>query len=305
MNRKSNIIIALVILLFSMGAKAQAPWTVSSDEKAIQNPLTIDATVIEKGADLFVTNCSSCHGPAGENKALAALKPTPPDLGNVDFLKTLTGGEIFTKMSNGRGSMPSFKASMSEQDRWTIISYLLDLAGMNKTGQAEAGNDVKAFSGSGLQLKLTTDDATNKVTANLQGKNEKDEIKPAEGIKLQFFVKGYFGNLLIGESTTNENGFAAATVPTDLPHSFNDSTLTIIAQVKDSKKYGEVAQNVIVKWGAANTHVNLLAHRSMWTVRSMAPLWLIISYASVLSGVWIFIGYVILLIFKMRKAGME
>jgi len=299
-----NTIILIMLFWGSIfQSVAQTPWTVTDEEKSINNPLSIDAALLEKGSDLFIKNCQSCHGPVGENKALP-LTPVPPDLGNLEYLKAHSAGEIFTKFTIGRGAMPSFKATLPENDRWAIVAYLQDLAGLAQPANTQANAQTgEAFEGSGINMKVSFDEKSGNITAYLQGADEKGEVKPAEGVKLQFFVKRYFGNLPIGEASTNETGYASVKAPQDIPSSFDEGMVEFLVKIKDAKKFGDVNAEHKAAWGLPNDHVNLLAERSLWTVRSMAPLWLIITFHSVVAGVWIFIFYVVFLIVKLRKIG--
>ncbi len=300
---RNTIILIMLFWGSILQSVAQTPWTVTDEEKAINNPLSIDAALLEKGSDLFVKNCQSCHGPVGENKPVA-LSPLPPDLGNPQYLKTHSAGEIFTKFTAGRGAMPVFRTTLPEDDRWAIVAYLQDLAGLAQSANTQANEQAtEAFEGKGLKMTVSFDDKSGNIIANLQGKDENGEIMPAEGVKLQFFVKRYFGNLPIGEATTNQTGYASVKAPQDIPSSFDEAMVEFMVKVKDAKNFGEINAGIKANWGLPNDHKNLLAERSLWTVRSMAPLWLIFTFHSVVAGVWIFIIYVVFLMIKLRKIG--
>ena len=38
--------------------------------------------------------------------------------------QSLTDGELYWKMSTGRGDMPSWAAGLSDTERWQMVSYL-------------------------------------------------------------------------------------------------------------------------------------------------------------------------------------
>jgi len=79
-----------------------------------------DAT---QGAAIFAKNCVACHGQDGKGAI-----PGTPDFTSPDFLHKAVPGELFLVISNGKGSMPAWKGTLSEQDRWNVLFFELDHA---------------------------------------------------------------------------------------------------------------------------------------------------------------------------------
>ena len=76
---------------------------------------------------LVETNCQSCHGSGkGDGPAAAALPPTKPADWTSARVASETDGEIFWKISNGRGAMPPWK-HLPENDRWDLVDYIRTL----------------------------------------------------------------------------------------------------------------------------------------------------------------------------------
>jgi mono/diheme cytochrome c family protein len=120
--------LALAGLLVGTGlALAQAPWTAPAAEKAKKNPLPKDKKVIEQGEKVAKVNCVSCHGAKGKGDgvAAAALNPKPADW-TGGKVQSETDGELFWKISNGRGAMPPWK-HLPENERWALIHYIRTL----------------------------------------------------------------------------------------------------------------------------------------------------------------------------------
>ena len=122
-------IAALVVSALGFGgsAFAQAPWVAPEADKAKKNPLPNDKKFVEQGAKLAQVNCATCHGAKGkgDGAAAAALNPKPADW-TSKRVQDESDGEIFWKISNGRGAMPPWK-HLSEQDRWALIRYIRSL----------------------------------------------------------------------------------------------------------------------------------------------------------------------------------
>jgi mono/diheme cytochrome c family protein len=110
-------------------ALAQAPWEAPATEKAKKNPLPSDAKVVDQGRKVAEVNCATCHGAKGKGDgvAAAALSPKPADWTSKK-VQAESDGEIFWKISNGRGAMPSWK-HLPENDRWALVRYIRSLAG--------------------------------------------------------------------------------------------------------------------------------------------------------------------------------
>ena len=114
-------------MLAGGGAFAQAPWVAPEAEKAKKSPLGKDKKVIEQGEKVAKVNCESCHGKSGKGDgvAAAALNPKPADWTSAR-VQSESDGELFWKISNGRGAMPPWK-HLPENDRWALIQYIRSL----------------------------------------------------------------------------------------------------------------------------------------------------------------------------------
>jgi mono/diheme cytochrome c family protein len=110
-------------------AQSQAPWVAPESEKAKKNPLPNDKKTIDQGEKVAKINCVSCHGAKGkgDGPAAVALNPKPADW-TSKRVQDMSDGELFWKMTTGRGAMPSWR-HVPETDRWAIVRYIRTLAG--------------------------------------------------------------------------------------------------------------------------------------------------------------------------------
>ena len=108
---------------------AQAAWEAPAAEKAKKNPLPADAATVAQGKKVAEVNCVSCHGAKGkgDGAAAVALNPKPADWTSKK-VQAESDGEIFWKLSTGRGAMPSWKF-LPENDRWALVRYIRSLGG--------------------------------------------------------------------------------------------------------------------------------------------------------------------------------
>lgn len=135
MHEVKRVLGAMAVVAVLMGGTAglvaaQGEWKAPGDAKKVKNPLADkkkDAKVLADGKKLADVNCASCHGPKGmgDGPAAAALNPKPANW-TSDKVSKETDGELFWKISNGRGAMPPWK-HLPEKDRWTLINYIRSL----------------------------------------------------------------------------------------------------------------------------------------------------------------------------------
>src|SRR5262245_28545787 len=103
---------------------AQGPWKAPADAKATKNPVK----GVGNAKKNVETNCVTCHGASGkgDGPAAAALPPPKPADWTSAKIQAESDGELFWKISNGRGAMPPWK-HLPEKDRWEIVNYIRTL----------------------------------------------------------------------------------------------------------------------------------------------------------------------------------
>lgn len=120
-------VIAAVTVAAPAFAHAQATWVAPAGEKDKKNPLPADAQSIAQGKKVADVNCVSCHGAKGKGDGAAALalNPKPADWTSAK-VQAESDGEIFWKISTGRGAMPAWNF-LPERDRWALVRYIRSL----------------------------------------------------------------------------------------------------------------------------------------------------------------------------------
>jgi mono/diheme cytochrome c family protein len=110
-------------------AYAQGAWVAPAAEKDKKNPLPADAQTVAQGKKVAEVNCVSCHGARGkgDGAAAVALNPKPADWTSAK-VQSESDGEIFWKISTGRGAMPAWNF-LPERDRWALVRYIRSLGG--------------------------------------------------------------------------------------------------------------------------------------------------------------------------------
>lgn len=124
---RALVVIAGLGLALAGSAWGQTPWTAPASEKGKKPPIPASAKVAEQGEKVAKVNCVSCHGAKGkgDGAAAVALNPKPADW-TSKRVQDESDGELFWKISTGRGAMPSWR-HLPENDRWALIQYIRTL----------------------------------------------------------------------------------------------------------------------------------------------------------------------------------
>ena len=105
----------------------QDKWVAPASSKALKNPVSGKSS-INSGKSIYKTRCTVCHGDKGEGDGPAGKALTPPAANHtVAAVQNQTDGEIFWKISEGRGAMVGWKLILSEEERWDLVNYIRTL----------------------------------------------------------------------------------------------------------------------------------------------------------------------------------
>jgi mono/diheme cytochrome c family protein len=100
---------------------------VPEDAAAVPNPFAADDESVGLGAEIFATNCASCHGETGEGDgpAAASLAMPPADL-HEGHVQGNSDGALFYIITNGRPDtpMPPWESVLTEEQRWHVVNFL-------------------------------------------------------------------------------------------------------------------------------------------------------------------------------------
>ncbi len=105
----------------------------------MHNPLESSPENLRHGEQLFLTNCSPCHGiqGAGDGTVVHLLAHKPANL-MTGVSKNLPDGYIYGYIRNGGIWMPAYNDAMSSNERWQVVLYLRDLQDHYQGTQASA-----------------------------------------------------------------------------------------------------------------------------------------------------------------------
>lgn len=104
-------------------------WKAPESAKDLKNPYKDDTAAVAKGRELYKMYCYQCHGENGYGDGAAgnALGQQPANF-HSGRVRRQADGELFWKLSNGKGNMPPFKEQLKEDQRWQLITYIRKMA---------------------------------------------------------------------------------------------------------------------------------------------------------------------------------
>ena len=292
MQLNRTLLASILMLIMSADNLFSQTTTVPAEAKNKTAPFVFTPVTVKSGEQIFNTNCKSCHGDPGKGN-YAKLNPIPKDPVSPEYQKN-TDGEMFFILSNGKGLMPNFVNTLSEEQRWQVISFIrsfnknytqpaIKIAGVVKT---ETAKMTLAYDSNKKMIFAT-------ITDSIAGLR-----KPLSDISIKIFVKRIFGNLLIAEATTGKDGIGYFIIPGDIPGDSID-TLSLIAKTQGNSK--ELTSTLNEKIGVITKPKKLLEQRAWWNINKMAPIWLIMSYLSGIIGIGFTVLYILLQLRKIKK----
>jgi len=275
-------------------------WIVPVESGSVHSPFAFSDSTRKAGSNLFNLNCKSCHGEPGKNNAVKLI-PSPPDPSSPQ-MQNNSDGMLFYKATQGRGTMPAFKNSLTSADVWRIISFIRSF---NDNYVQEVAK--RLLPGASLeQAKFLCTYNKEKEQIEVLVTSLKENVRlPVAGAEIKLYAKRYFGNLPIDEARiTNNQGLALFNYHGNLP---GDATglVHLVVRPSDEAVFGEVKADTAMVIGVLTNRPPLNEQRALWNVVQKTPVWLLLTYILTVLVVWGFIFYVLYQLRILYKSGME
>ncbi|MFQ5996997.1 MAG: c-type cytochrome [Dehalococcoidales bacterium] len=211
--------ISVMFFLWVMGVAVIAQEEVPPPYAGLKNPFPwSDASARETGKELYKQSCIGCHGIDGGNIAEA-------DFGATDYPQRLEERPDFYFWILSEGAldkgMPPYQSSLSEEQRWQVLTYLWSLGKKTDAAEATPAQPPTEETPSLVEPQIETGNETLLLITPEQAKSGQPlfvtaylrdiEEKPIENATVTFFIKvDFFGNSLmeIGDALTNDEGVA-------------------------------------------------------------------------------------------------
>ena len=206
----------------SIGLSAQTPAHAEAPEATDE--------LLALGEKTYMRECSTCHGVEGDGEGPGAYilseKPRNFQLGTYKFRSTPNGEvplpeDLFKTITNGLvgngAAMPAF-ASLSEQERWGLVHYIMQLGGIEEEEPVAIEvppepeiTEARLASGADVytRLKCATchgDDGWGDGPSSLTLKNDAKERVYPTNIAIGIFKSGTSGEELYKRIATGLDG---------------------------------------------------------------------------------------------------
>ena len=125
----ATVFIAPIFFSSMQNSTQQKPgWKAPAWSDTLKSSFVNNTITSEKGKALFLKTCVPCHGNEGKGDGVAGvcLNPRPQDLTSAAVQKQ-TNGAIFWKITTGKSPMASYKTTLTDEQRWQLVSYIRKL----------------------------------------------------------------------------------------------------------------------------------------------------------------------------------
>ncbi len=288
-----SIILFLTIFHFAGPALQGQEWIVPDDKKGRLSTFEFDDNTRTAGQKIYTLNCMSCHGTPGKSNYLN-LVPPPGDPATEKIQKN-NDGELFYKITTGKGQMPSFRSVLTTDEVWQVIAYVRSY---NKTykQQIRAIISSSAYPGATINMSLEHNHADSTLILTAFADKEDTRI-PVTDAAVRLYVHRTFGHQIIDEEkVTDKTGRATFRIPPQM-HGDSLGNVTISARFTDEDTFGSAYKDTLLTAGLKIIPVSLVADRAMWNTVRKAPVWILLSYILGVITAW---GFIMLVLMKIR-----
>lgn len=105
----------------------EAHWMSPPAEAAKPNPVKLTEKSVHTGARLYQQYCASCHGANADGKGMTGMMLNPKPANLRDMAGGHPDGDFAYKIREGRGAMPAWKHTLSDQQIWHLVNYIQTL----------------------------------------------------------------------------------------------------------------------------------------------------------------------------------
>lgn len=129
------LLLALICIAIITAVTQNKQWNIPEEAKRRVNPVQPSPEAITAARAIYRDKCAQCHGATGKGDGpdAATYFPSPTNLTDASHINSVTDGEIFYQISQGRKPMPAFKKRLTEDQRWQLVLLVRSFAAPEST----------------------------------------------------------------------------------------------------------------------------------------------------------------------------
>ncbi len=227
------------------------------------------------------------------------------NMGLEIYLDSIAAGNLIGKIStNKKGDAQAIIPGSLKQQWDAGPSHQFLAVSVENKQFAETIGDIEI-----TKAKLTVDttiaDSIKTITVKVFELKDNEWI-PVKDVEIKIGIRRLDGSSLpVGKEatyTTDSTGqvtaeFTRANLPAE------KGILTLVVNVEDNDKYGNLVLEEHLPWGVNIQQTNDLGKRTLWSTRFKTPIWLLFMAYSIMAAVWGVLIYLIIQFIKIRKLG--
>ncbi len=202
-----SVALLLVVPTVAVFSQEEPPTEVPPPYAGLENPFSwSDASAQEWGKGTYQRSCLGCHGVDGGSIAES-------DFSAADYPQMLEESPdfLFWILSEGRldRGMPPYKSSLSEEQRWQVLTYLWSLGAA--APPEPTPTETPTGKGNATLLLTAPEQAQSGEPLTLTAVVKDSQGKPIRNAAVRFFIEVDFfasGLMEIGEAVANDQGVA-------------------------------------------------------------------------------------------------
>ncbi len=101
------------------------PFVAPAAAKELKSPFPTTPKALAFARATYDIYCDGCHGPDGDGLGRMVRLHSVPSINiGAPTVQAQTDGELFWKISNGKGAMPAWGTLLSDEDRWRLVAMV-------------------------------------------------------------------------------------------------------------------------------------------------------------------------------------
>lgn len=207
--------------------------------------------------------------------------------------KTPLGNVVTNQLGKAYLDIASGTTLPKDKDGFTFTVLFAGNAKLEKASQTI--HVTEAY----LEINLTQTDTIRTISARVYKLNEKREKVTVPDVPVEFDVKRLFCLYPVGNEKTDTTGSCSTEFPSSIPGDKNGK-VTIVVRIPENETFGTVEVSKDINWG------KVLVYEAK-PIRGLgdtdAPLWMVYTLIILLSGVWLNVVYIIILVIRINMIG--